>query len=49
MLHFQVYWQDNILLRIREVPGLNLGAKTGYTDCFRGFSQSLQANDEIVP
>jgi hypothetical protein len=39
-----------LLLRIREVPGSNLGPKTGYPDWrFSRFPQSLQANAGIVP
>jgi hypothetical protein len=38
------------LLRIREVPGSNLGPEAGYLDRgFCGLSQSLQANSGITP
>jgi hypothetical protein len=37
-------------LRIREVPGSNIGPAIGYPDLgFRGFRQSLQANAGIFP
>jgi hypothetical protein len=37
------------LIRIREVPGSNLGPETGDTDWgFRGYPQSLQANAGVV-
>jgi hypothetical protein len=37
------------LLRVRDVPGSNLGPDTGYPECFRGFPQPLQTNAEILP
>jgi hypothetical protein len=38
-----------VLLRIREVPGSDLGPETGYPDeDFCGFSQSLRSNAGIV-
>jgi hypothetical protein len=38
------------LIRIREVPGSNLGPETGYSDWgFCGFSQSLLASSVMVP
>jgi hypothetical protein len=36
-----VEW-PTLLLRIREIPDSNLVPETGYSDCFRGFPQSLQ-------
>jgi hypothetical protein len=33
----------------REVPCANFGWGTDYSDIFRGFTQSLQANAEILP
>jgi hypothetical protein len=38
-----------LLLRIREVPGSNIGPGPAYPDVFRGFSQSLDTNAGIVP
>jgi hypothetical protein len=39
-----------LLLRIREVPGLNLGPKPAIlTDFLRGFPQLIQAIARIVP
>jgi hypothetical protein len=39
-----------LMLRIRRVPGLNLGPDTGYADRgLRSFPQFLQANGGIVP
>jgi hypothetical protein len=38
-----------VLFHIREVRGSNLGPENGYSDFFRGFSQSLQANSVIAP
>jgi hypothetical protein len=38
-----------ILLRIREVPGLNLRPKTGCPEVFCGFLHSFQANARTVP
>jgi hypothetical protein len=38
-----------LLLRIRGVPGSNLGKETGNPEGFRGFPQSLEANVGIVP
>jgi hypothetical protein len=38
-----------ILLRIREIPGSNLGSDTGYPEAFRGIPQCLQANTETAP
>jgi len=33
-----------LLLRIREVPGSNLGPEAEFSEVFRGFSRSLRAN-----
>jgi hypothetical protein len=38
----------NTLLRIREVPGSNLGTETGYQHVCHGLQQSLQANARTV-
>jgi hypothetical protein len=38
-----------LLLRIQETPDSNLGPETGYTTCFRGFTQSFQVNAMVVP
>jgi hypothetical protein len=39
-----------LLLRIRQVPGSNLGPKNGYIyGISRGFPQPLQANYVILP
>jgi hypothetical protein len=38
-----------LLLRIREVPGSNLGQDTSCPEFVRGFPQSLQPNAGIVP
>jgi hypothetical protein len=38
-----------LMLRIREVPGSNIGPDTSYPEGFRGSPQSLQANAGIVP
>jgi hypothetical protein len=39
-----------LLLRVCEVPGSNLGSKTGYSwQDFHGFTQSLQAKSGMVP
>jgi hypothetical protein len=39
-----------VLLHIREVPGSNLGPRTGYSDGgFRSLPQTLQADVGIVP
>jgi hypothetical protein len=37
------------LLRILEALGLSFGRKTGYTEIYRCFPQSLQANAGIMP
>jgi hypothetical protein len=39
------------LLRVLDVPGLNLSPEPGYPDCeaFHDFTQSLQAIAGIVP
>jgi hypothetical protein len=38
----RIHWQLNVLLRIRKVPGSNLGLETGYrAKILCGFSQSL--------
>jgi hypothetical protein len=46
-----VTWELNVvvkwlilLFRIQEVPGSNLGPKTGYLTGFRGYPQTIQAN-----
>jgi hypothetical protein len=34
-----------LLLRFREIPGLNLGLVTGHQDCdFRGFAHLIRKN-----
>jgi hypothetical protein len=38
-----------LLLRIRKFPGSNLCPETWYPKCFRGSSQSVQANAGVVP
>jgi hypothetical protein len=38
-----------LLLRIREVPGSNLGPEAEFSEVFRGFSRSLRANCGIAP
>jgi hypothetical protein len=38
-----------LLFSIREVSGSNLGPETGYSEVFRGFPQSIQANSGVVP
>jgi hypothetical protein len=38
-----------LVLRIREVPGSNLGAETGYPEGYHGFCRYLQASGGIVP
>jgi hypothetical protein len=38
-----------LLLRILEVPASNLDPETGYTDVFRSFPLSFQANSGVVP
>jgi hypothetical protein len=37
------------LLRIKEIPGSNLGSETGNPDSFFRLPQSLQANFGIIP
>jgi hypothetical protein len=41
--------RSRVLIRIREVPGCNLGLETGYSNVFRGFPQALHSNARIVP
>jgi hypothetical protein len=37
-----------ILFSIREVPGSNLGAETGYPEICRGFPQSIKCRDTTL-
>jgi hypothetical protein len=43
------YHQTTLVLRIGEVPGSNLGAKTGHHDCgFCGFAYSIQTRVSLI-
>jgi hypothetical protein len=44
-----VYPKSTPLLRIRVVPVSNIGLETKYSEVFRGFALSVQANAGIVP
>jgi len=41
----QVISMITLLTCIRDVPGLNLAARTGHLEVFRGFSRHLEANN----